>query len=603
MRILFTTFYDPNYLGIRYLASTLLNCGHEVKILQLKDFKHKFLAPSDTSKHTGYFLFSHRNFSSSGDYEFPITDKELKLFSDSIEDFHPDIIGITNRSPYNHLLPLIIPPLKKAAPKAFLLGGGYGPTLEPEIMLNLGVNAIIRGEGEGSIKELVFALENDRDWRHIKNIAYLSDGKLIKNPLRPLISDLDSLPFPLYYGDHFISIEDNELSKMDMRYRSKGGVHSSTYTILTGRGCIGNCSYCAGGNWRKQYQLENLKAPLLRVRSLENVMEELQNAKNHQEKFITFSDEYLVRNSEQLLKFFTDYQQKINIPFFAHFHHKQLTEEREGKYPLLEAVRRAGARFIAIGVQSASEEFAKNVYYRKNKNEDILKSIRIFADNGLSGNFQIIGGNSLETDKDIEELYKFCAQIPFDPSLKIDWFIHTAILRLLKGSPLAEAHPELVDIEYPRNKFSYIVLLAELRNKVDEKTFNEIRNNPFYKDNPERLHFLLMQTIRDRHMQYLAKEIERLRGKEVWFWGAGEMFQYRYPLFSETKPLGILVDKTGAAPAPKEINGLKVFHPDEKLPGNKPVPIITFTSNPNAICHTIANKYPEYTDIVACALL
>lgn len=603
MRILFTTFYDPNYLGIRYLAAVLKEAGHEVAICQLKDFRHFPISPADTRDHTGYFLFSKRNFSSSGDKESPITDIELGLFKDSIRGFNPDIVGITNRSPYNNLLPTVVPAIREAAPNAFLVGGGFGPTFEPRIMLDQGVEAVIRGEGEGAILELTEALEKKKDWHGIRNISFLSANKLIHNPLRPLITDLDSLPFPLYYGNHFIAIEDNEVHHADMRAHSQGGVHSSTYTILTGRGCIGNCSYCAGGNWRSQYQQEGLKAPLLRTRSLDNVMAELRIAKNHGEKFITFSDEYFVRNSVSLKNFFEDYKKEINLPFFAHFHHEQLTEEIEGRMPLLETVRDAGLRVAAVGVQSASETFAKEVYFRKNKNEHILKSIKSFYDHGLSGNYQIIGGNPLETEEDIEELYNFCAQIPFDPSLKRDWHIHAAILRLLEGSPLAINHPELKEIPYPPSKFSETMLLAEIRNKVDQETFDRIRSNPFFKDAPERLHFLLKQIIRDKHMQYLAKEIERLKGQEVWFWGGGEMFQYKSPLFSETRPRGILVDTGAIASLPKTINGLEVSHPDDKLPFSEPIPIVTFTGNPNAICRTIAKKYPQYTDIVACALL
>lgn len=603
MKILFTTFYDPNYLGIRYLGAVLKEAGHDVKILQLKDFHHRLINPGDTGKHTGYFLYSKGVFSSSGDSEFPITEKELSLFEQSITDFDPDIIGVTNRSPYNHLLALMLPAIRKASSRAFIVGGGFGPTFEPEISLKLGADAVIRGEGEGAILDLASSLDNGTDWTTIKNISHFSNGKLINNPLRALITDLDSVPFPLYYGNHFISIDNDELAYTDMRFRSHGGVHSSTYTILTGRGCIGNCSYCAGGNWREQYKLEKLRAPLLRTRSMENVMNELLMAKNHGEKFITFSDEYLVRNSNTLQKFFKEYQQKVDLPFFAHFHHVQLIEKKNGQRELLETVKKAGLQLVAIGVQSASENFAQKVYFRKNKNEEIIEAIRIFQEHGLSGNYQIIGGNPLESDSDIEALYNFCAQIPFDPSLKTKWSIHTAILKLLKGSPLATQHPELANLRYIPSIFSEIALLADLHNKVDEKTFTEIRNNPFYKGHPERLHFLLKQIIRDKHHQYLLPEIERLKGKEVWFWGAGEMFQYKSYMFSETRARGILLDSGNLKNIPKSINGLNVFHPDDVLPNSEPIPIVTFTGNPNAICRTIEKKYPQYKDIVACAVL
>lgn len=596
MRILFTTFYDPNYLGVRILASVAQAAGHEVCICQLKDFRHHPLAPADTGTHTGYFLFSKREFSSSGDSEFPITERELALFEQGIAEWRPDIIGFTLRSPYNHLLATVLPAMRRAAPRAFLVGGGFGPTFEPHISLQLGADAVIRGEGEETLLELTACLAEGKDWRDIRNVAYLRDGNVACNPLRPLIRDLDAQPFALYYGDHFISIEDDDISCRDMRLSSDGGVYSRYYTLLTGRGCIGNCSYCAGGHWRDQYRGQGLSAPPIRQRSLENVMRELHVAKEHGESFIVFSDEYFVRPIDELISFFHHYATEIALPFQAHLHHRQLMESEA----LLHCIKEAGLVGIAVGVQSASESFAKRIYYRKNKNRELLDCIALCQKNGFSGNCQIIGANALETPEDTEALFDFCAQVPFDPSLKTDWYVHSAMLRLLEGSPLVKEHPELRNMSYPAARYSEIILLAELRNKVDASTFAAIRENPFFKARPDRLHILLQQIIHDRHMQYLAKEIERLEGQEVYFWGCGELYQYKRHLFHKTRPRCILVNK---GTPPDTVDGLPVRHPADVLPEGEPLPIVIFSQMPNMICRTIARHYPQYTDIVACAQL
>ena len=60
MKILFATFYDPNYLGLRYLAATMKNAGHQVAIVQLKDFRHAPMSPADAGAHIGYFFFIYR---------------------------------------------------------------------------------------------------------------------------------------------------------------------------------------------------------------------------------------------------------------------------------------------------------------------------------------------------------------------------------------------------------------------------------------------------------------------------------------------------------------------------------------------------------------
>lgn len=596
MRILLVCFYDPNHLGLRYLASAALRAGHEVCICQLKDFRHRPLSPDDTSRHTGYFLFTGRNFSSSGDTDFPITSTELALFEEAIKSWRPDIIGFTLRSPYNHLLPSLIPVMRRAAPHAFIVGGGFGPTYEPKSCLCYGADAVIRGEGEGALLDLAAALAGGTAWKNIQNISFLQKNILIDNPLRPLLTDLDACEFALYYGEYFISIEDDVVVSADMRLRSLGGSYARDYTILAGRGCIGNCSYCAGGNWREQYRRQGLSAPRLRCRSLENVFEELLVARAHGEKKIIFSDEYFVRPTRELIAFFTKYAEKIALPFYAHLHHQQLYESPE----LLQTVKYAGLTGVAMGVQSGSEEFARRVYNRTNSNEKILACMQQCQKNGLSGNYQIIGGNPLENDEDIDRLYEFCAAVPFDPSMKTDWHVHSAKLSLLAGSPLYETHPDLKNSNYSTRRYAVTILLAELCNKVDEKTFANIREDAFFNEYPERLHALLRSIIRDRHNAYLLKEIDRLHGKEVYFWGCGEMYRYKRHFFESLRPRCILVD---VGTPPEKFDNLPIYNPKDILPHGDVLPIIVFSSAANKIFRSIESEYPQYTDIVTCAVL
>ena len=59
------------------------------------------------------------------------------------------------------------------------------------------------------------ALRDDADYRHIKNLWINSNGAVIKNPMRPLIQDLDRLPFPAYGRDSFYFIGSNEVIRED----------------------------------------------------------------------------------------------------------------------------------------------------------------------------------------------------------------------------------------------------------------------------------------------------------------------------------------------------------------------------------------------------
>ena len=147
MKILFTVFYDPKDLGIRYLTTYLRNIGHSVRIVALKTLTD---LPSGTTN------ISEKNIQNcvvirNGQvlhYTFnPITDKELELLTEEVRSFAPDIIGFGTRSKNFVHLPRIIPALRAGMPSAFMIAGGAGPTLEPNIPLELGVDAVVRGEG------------------------------------------------------------------------------------------------------------------------------------------------------------------------------------------------------------------------------------------------------------------------------------------------------------------------------------------------------------------------------------------------------------------------------------------------------------------------
>ena len=83
--------------------------------------------------------------------------------------------------------------------------GGIHPTSVPDIVIKEDfVDYVCAGEGEEAMVELCDALQQGKDTTSIRNVWTKRNGRIIKNPLRPLISDLDSLPFPdkeLYYKD------------------------------------------------------------------------------------------------------------------------------------------------------------------------------------------------------------------------------------------------------------------------------------------------------------------------------------------------------------------------------------------------------------------
>jgi hypothetical protein len=97
----------------------------------------------------------------------------------------------------------------------------------------------------------------------------------------------------------------------------------------------------------------------------------------------------------------------------------------------------------------------------------------------------------------------------------------------------------------------------------------------------------------------LAAAISRLHGKEVYFWGCGELFHLKKKLFKNMRPRCILVD-TAYHDLPDVIDGIPVCQPQDVLPQGEILPIIIFVQNVNAIYTTIQRDYPAYTDLIFC---
>ena len=113
-----------------------------------------------------------------------------------IRDFNPDVITWSLMTG-NHRPIYDLNRLLKRKFEFFSLMGGPHVTFVPDAVKDPDIDAICIGEGEHAIVELLDTLERGEEWRGIQNLAWCDDGgEINKNPLRPLVRDLDGLGFP-----------------------------------------------------------------------------------------------------------------------------------------------------------------------------------------------------------------------------------------------------------------------------------------------------------------------------------------------------------------------------------------------------------------------
>jgi anaerobic magnesium-protoporphyrin IX monomethyl ester cyclase len=171
-----------------------------------------------------------------------------EAFKESLAALDPDIVAIT-MSATEHSEGLRLAQLAKDRGVVTVLGG-YHPTAIPDELLSQPqVDMVVRGEGELTMRELLMK----GGANGIDGISYKDKGRIVHNPDRAFIEDLDSIPFPARH-----------LRKYAYGTRL---LRDREYDVLTtSRGCWGRCTFCCEPTMSKSHQ---------RYRSPENVMKEI----------------------------------------------------------------------------------------------------------------------------------------------------------------------------------------------------------------------------------------------------------------------------------------------------------------------------------------
>ncbi len=172
---------------------------------------------------------------------------------------HPDIVGITSTVlTYKNSLKLA-KIVKEVWPKCLAVIGGPHVTYWDEKALEEceALDVVVRREGENTVLELAQRIEAGQDYSDVLGITCRKDGKIVRNPDRPYIEDLDSIPFP---ARHLWSMEALQ------RYGT------IIFTLYSSRGCLYWCGFCI------EVRMHGRK---YRGRSAKNVVDELESLNNN----------------------------------------------------------------------------------------------------------------------------------------------------------------------------------------------------------------------------------------------------------------------------------------------------------------------------------
>lgn len=268
---------------------------------------------------------------------------------------------------------------------------GPGPTYFTGEFLKDEDVYVARGEPEITFGELAEELSRkcgERRFDKIDGLSYRMEGKNYYNQARPLLEDLDSLPFPA-----------RDLLDKRLYYNPKIGLNPWT-VVSTSRGCSYSCIYCVPCSLSFARELEYKKfyrkKPPVRFRSIENVAKEFQMLKEEGYKSVSIIDDNFIWGEKRALDF-CEAVKGLNIQWGCLARADHITEE------IVRLMADAGCQYIDLGAESFNQKILD--YVRKAlKAEDIYRAIRIIKKYGISVKLNILLGPSpLETKKIILE--------------------------------------------------------------------------------------------------------------------------------------------------------------------------------------------------------
>ena len=334
-------------LGLAFIAAVLEAAGFEVKI-------------------SDYVVFP---------YSRDILAKEIHAFQ-------PTVLGLTSVTMTFDTAMTVVRDAKAIDPTVKTIMGGPHVTFRAEATLeeNPELDAIILGEGEETIVDLVRAIEQEADWHVIKGLAFRDGGQIAHTGPKPPGIDVDRLPLP---ARHLLPLG---------RYRAL----NLSISMITSRGCPFKCVFCVG---------RKMVGAKVRYRDPVKVVDEMEILAAYGFEQINLADDLFTANARHCLAVCDEIVNrglKIKWTSFARVDTVSLD--------VLEKMKAAGCTAVSFGIESGNPAILKTV--RKGITRDqVVKAVKRCTQAGLQPHASFILGLPGETEATLAQTLAFGEQL------------------------------------------------------------------------------------------------------------------------------------------------------------------------------------------------
>jgi len=343
------------------------------------------------------------------------------------------------------------------------------PSASPEDFVAID-SVVIRGEPDDTIRELATKLMAGEDLSAVLGISYMGTHGIISNPPRPVIDNLDILPFP-------------DRTLLDAAKYHNPKLSRLPYTaLMASRGCSYRCYYCVPNSLDFAREIEfkannrsNAKPPV-RVRSADSILAEVREIKTLGYKSFFILDDQFPWDEQRTLDIMEGLK-GLDMEWCCLARANHLLNER-----VVKSMAEAGCAFIAIGVESFNQDILD--YIRKDIKVDMIyQAVSNLKKYGIESELNIlIGSCPLETEETIKHTVQEAIKLDVDYVLisVCTPFPHTEFNKIAKNSGWM-IEPEYRAIDPIKQSFiSYPHLTKVDLERIIKKAYIQFYYRPRY---------------------------------------------------------------------------------------------------------------------------
>ncbi len=337
-------------LGIAYLGAVAEKAGHEVTVVDCQAEKLDYAG-----------------------------------FRNKLAGLRSDVVGVTATTLLYKSAMQLVSIAREVQPHALtVLGGSHGTFWDENALKeHPSLDAVVRREGEQTFIEMLSRLEAKTGLDGVLGVTFRAkDGRIIRNPDRAFLENLDELPFPAH---HLLPLE--SLKRMG----------KILFPLITSRGCVYWCDFCS---------TVRMFGRGYRMRSPKNVVDEMQFV---HDKYgvdqVTFYDDAFTVNRERVLKICEELHfRKLNMAWDCGTRVDMVDKQ------LLKIMRDAGCIAVWLGVESGSEAILGAMNKRIKLNQT-RKAYKDAQDVGLLTIANTVLGFPGETEETARETIRFIKEL------------------------------------------------------------------------------------------------------------------------------------------------------------------------------------------------